>query len=142
MNLPLQPLPPVGQKVTYLRAGRIKRGSGIVADTDPIMRTVKTIPEHAGWKAVWVSEQEIADGQEKGPVRKREKKLDQPKCVPKPRTPKPPPQPEWKRLVARVRLYEIDHQPHGRPSVQMEMLTRMADELEKAHAALEGKFHL
>lgn len=136
MSATVPPLPPVGQTVTYLRAGRIKRGSGTVADTDPIMRTVKTLPEHAGWKAVWVSLQEIADGQEKGPVRKREKKEDAPKRKPKPRAPKPPTEPEWKKLVDRVRVFEIDHAPNGWPAVQMETLTRLADELEDAHRRL------
>lgn len=33
-------------------------------------------------------------------------------------------------LIARVREYEIDHEPSGWPEVQMKLLSAMADELE------------
>lgn len=113
--------------VCYLRAGRRLRASGEIIERSAGMTKVK--PHRPGWGAVWITESEIEAGKEKAPYKPRERREGEPKPITKPRTPKPP---RWQQLVARVRIYEIDHSPKGWPAVEMALLTALADELEQA----------
>lgn len=120
--------------ITYLRAGRQMRASGTVIEKDEDTRMTKVKPSRADWGMIWITAEEFAAGQEKPPIRPREKKdgPEKPKRVI--RKPKPQLLPRWKQLVEQVRIMEIDHAPDGWPGVKMQTLTELADELEAAHS--------
>lgn len=48
--------------ITYLRAGRTKRGSGEIIETHPKTGMFKVMPAHAGWKAIWITVKELQHG--------------------------------------------------------------------------------
>jgi hypothetical protein len=122
--------------ITYLRASRVLRSSGVVIERNEDNRMTKVMPTRPGWGAIWVTEDEIAAGKEKPPLRPRQKQVKPATAPKRTRQPKLTPPPAWAQLVARVRTFEIDHTPKGWPAVQMEFLTDLADELEKAHSKL------
>lgn len=120
--------------ITYLRAGRQMRATGTVIEQDDNRRMKKVKPARADWGIIWITEEEFAAGQEKPPIRPREKKdgPEKPKRVT--RKPKAQPLPKWKQLVDQVRVMEIDHVPEGWPAVKMRFISELADEIEAAHA--------
>lgn len=122
--------------VTYLRKGRSVRATGEIIGDALAANAKKVKPARKDWSAIVVTADEIEAGQEKPPIRPREKK-DKPQDAPKrPRKRKPAPLPQWKQLVENVRTLEIDHTPEGWPAVKMRLLSELADELEAAHAKL------
>jgi hypothetical protein len=124
--------------ITYLRTGRTIRGTGTAIWKSPD-GVVKVKPSRDGWGCILVTPEEIAAGKEKPAIRHREKPsapIDKPK---RERKPKSDPLPRWKELVARVRLYEVDHHPEGWPGVQMKFLSELADELESAQTIFHPK---
>jgi hypothetical protein len=48
--------------ITYLRAGRTKRGSGEIIETHPKTGMFKVLPGHAGWKPIWITVKELQSG--------------------------------------------------------------------------------
>lgn len=127
--------------VTYLRKGRVKRGSGIIVDRYS-SKIMKVQPAHSGWGFIPVTLEEIEAGREKPPIvpRGKPETTEEPQEKPKrERKPKAPPLPRWKQLVDRVRLYEADHAPNGRPACPMSFLTELADELEAAQTIFQQK---
>jgi hypothetical protein len=120
--------------ITYLRRGRVKRSGGTLIMREGGM--TKVWPSHPGWAAIWLTQEEIDAGKEKPPLGPRQKQVKPATAPKRTRQPKPAPPPAWAQLVARVRTFEIDHTPKGWPAVQMEFLTELADELEKAQARL------
>jgi hypothetical protein len=113
--------------IIYLRAGRKVRARGIVLDMDRGMIKVK--PNRKEWATVWITAEEAAAGKTK-PAPIERKAAAGPRA---PRKPKPPEPPRWRKLIDQVRTLEIDHAPQGWPTVRMETLSALADELEAAH---------
>lgn len=116
--------------ITYLRSGRQMRATGTVIEQDINRRMTKVKPARADWGIIWITEEEFAAGQEKPPIRPREKKdgPEKPKRVT--RKPKAKPLPKWKQLVEHVRKC----QSLGAIYMDIADAIAMANELEAAHA--------
>jgi hypothetical protein len=125
--------------ITYLRAGRHVRATGTIIRRYHSNGAMKVKPTREGWGIILVTAEEIEAGKEKPPIQPREKPTTPPEKPKRERKPKPAPLPRWKKLVERVRLYEVNHHPEGWPGVQMKFLSEMADELEAAQNLFQSK---
>lgn len=126
--------------ITYLRAGRKVRASGLTIG-EPENGMTKIKPARASWGSIWITEDEIKAGKVKPPLLPRETQAAAPEDLKlkNRESSKPPPLPRWRQLVDRVRIYEIDHQPDGWPKVQMKFMTEIADALEAAQTIFQTK---
>lgn len=123
----------INKSITYLRAGRLVRGSGVIVGTFEGARgkpgNVKVKPSRPDWGHIIVTPAEIEAGKEKPPLVPRKKKDGEEAPAPREKKPKPPPVPRWKELVGYVRTWEQQGPPVFFP---MALVTELADELEAA----------
>lgn len=120
--------------VTYLRSGRVVRGTGTVVDRRP--GAVKVKPDRPDWRHVWITDAEIDAGREKPGIQKREPRAtDAPK---KERKPKAVPVPAWKAAIedanAFLKTYEFDtwlNEPKR-------LIRRLVSELEQSRTLFQS----
>ena len=120
--------------ITYLRAGRQMRATGTVIEQDDNRRMKKVKPARADWGIIWITEEEFAAGQEKPPIRPREKKdgPEKPKRVT--RKPKAQLLPKWKQLVEKARDEIAKRISPDLVIIDTATISGLIAELEAAHA--------
>lgn len=120
--------------VSYLRTGRKKRASGKVVGIDSRTGLTKVKPARDDWKHIHVTDDEIAAGREKPPVKPRKKDEFGPVKPRGPRKKKEPvykPMKDWEFLVSCLR------QAFDAGNKQVHLFNDAADEIERANRKLE-----
>ena len=130
----------INSSITYLRAGRHVRGSGIVLGTFPA-GAFKVKPTREDWGIIIVTAAEFEAGKEKPPLVPRKKSDGEEPAPKRAKKLKAPKLHRWQQLVAEVRLLQLIHEPHHQAFLKMSFLGELADQLEAAQTMFTPNDH-